>query len=93
MADVPSTHSDAARREEIVARALYRHFMDEDYDEFPWDDENLPSSETVEEAERLAEVAVAALDEHYAADDERFRRAVDEAARERLQQLVRSLDA
>jgi hypothetical protein len=71
---------DSARRVEIVARALYRHFMDEDYDEFPWDDECEPSSETVEEARTFAEIAVRALAEEYKADDERFRRAVDERA-------------
>jgi hypothetical protein len=38
------------RRVEIVARAVYRWLMGEDYDEFPWDDEHEPSSETVEEA-------------------------------------------
>jgi hypothetical protein len=80
-------------RVEIVARAIYRDLMGEDYDEFPWDDENKPSSETVEEAECLAEIAVDALDEHYKADDEHFERAVHEAARRRLQELVRALDA
>lgn len=76
-----------------MARALYQSFMGEDYDEFPWDDENTPSSETVEESRGLAEIAVAALDEHYKADDEHFERAVSEASRQRLQELVRVLDA
>lgn len=89
MADLSSARNE---RVETVARALYRDLMAEDYDEFPWDDENQPSSETVEEARHFAELAVDALANAYLADDRRFERAVERAARERLQQLVRSLD-
>src|SRR4051794_11583929 len=88
--DKPAT-SDSARRVEIVARALYRFLMDEDYAEFPWDDGNEPSSETVDEARCLAAIAVRALDGEYSVEDDGFRRAVDDAARERLQELVRAL--
>lgn len=50
-------------RVEVVARRLYREFMAEDYDEFPWDDENIPSSETEREARALAALVIEALDE------------------------------
>lgn len=85
--------SQKARRCEVVARALYRHWMAEDYAEFPWTDESEPSSETVEEAREAAELVVAALDEHYKTDGEAFELAVDVAARRRLQELVAALDA
>lgn len=88
-----SEESARSVRVEVAARALYRHWMAEDYDEFPWDDEKQPSNETVEEAVELANLVVRALDENYRTDDERFRRAVDEAARRRLQNLVYALDS
>jgi hypothetical protein len=80
------------RRIEIAARAIYRHLMEEDYDEFPWDDDNQPSSETVREARHFATVVVDALDEHYKTDDKHFEEAVYEASRKRLQELVIMLD-
>lgn len=51
------------KRVEAIARAFYRRWMDDDYDEFPWDDENVPSNETEREAREYAEIAVRALDE------------------------------
>jgi hypothetical protein len=80
------------RRIEIVARAIYRELMGGEYDEFPWDDENEPSSETVEEARQFAELAVTALDDEYKTDDKHFEEAVYEASRKRLQELVIALD-
>lgn len=81
------------RRVEVVARVLYREWMGDDFDEYPWDDENVPSNETVEEAQGVAQKVVDALADDYQADDRRFEQAVNRAARELLQELVRDLDA
>jgi hypothetical protein len=80
------------QRIEIVARAIYRHLMDYDYDMFPWTDEIAPSNETEEESRDLAKVAVDALDENYRTDDERFEQAVYDASIKRLQELVAKLN-
>lgn len=85
--------TQSKRRIEVIARVLYRHWMEDDYDDFPWDDENEPSNETAEEALEIAEKVEQAIAGDYQADDRRFERAVDRAARDRLQSLVRSLDA
>lgn len=42
---------------ETVARALYRDLMGDDYSDFPWDDDNVPSNETEQEARHFGEVA------------------------------------
>lgn len=60
MADQPLP--SPSRRAEIVARALYREWMGDDYDNFPWDELNTPSNETEEEARELAEAVVKDLD-------------------------------
>jgi hypothetical protein len=46
---------------EHTARAYYRWMMGDDYADFPWDDLNVPSSETQREAEQFAAEVVDAL--------------------------------
>lgn len=52
-----------ATRVELAARAIYRDLMGEDYDEFPWDDRNTPTSEAEREARHFAKLVIAALGE------------------------------
>jgi hypothetical protein len=51
------SHEDTVTLAEVreqAARVYYRWMMGDDYESFPWDDENEPSNETKREAEQFA---------------------------------------
>lgn len=51
------------RKLEVLARRFYLELMGEDFEFFPWDDENTPSNETVREAQDWAQIALAVLED------------------------------
>jgi hypothetical protein len=51
---IPEDTVTLAEVREQAARVYYRWMMGDDYESFPWDDENEPSNETKREAEQFA---------------------------------------